>query len=177
MRIAVVYFSGTGTTAALAEAAAEGAEATLHRIQGSDIIEGRYRATAALEAIDAAPAVIFGSPTYMGGPAAEFKAFADASSDRWSVQGWAGKLAAGLTSGGYPNGDQGATLGYFQVLAAQHGMLWCGLDAVGVEEGVNRFGCQAGATAVGKVGVPDPADLETARALGCRIASLAARLG
>jgi len=35
----------------------------------------------------------FGSPTYMGGPAAQFKAFADATGDRWAARTWANKVA------------------------------------------------------------------------------------
>ncbi|MEM9144705.1 MAG: flavodoxin family protein [Pseudomonadota bacterium] len=174
-RIAIVFFSGTGTAAALAEAVADGVGpgADLQRLQGADIVEGRYKATAALEAVDGAAAVLFGSPTYMGGPAAEFKTFADASSDRWSEQRWAGKIAAGFTCGGFANGDQSWTLGYFQVLANQHGMLWCGLDLVGeLPDGPNRLGCQAGATAAVADGPPDAGDLATARHLGTRVARL-----
>lgn len=177
-RVAVVYFSGTGTTKRLAEAAAEGAGpgAALHRLQGRDIIEGRYRAEAALEAVDAADAVLFASPTYMGGPAAEFKAFADASSDRWSTQAWAGKLATGLTCGSYPNGDQGLTLAYFQVLAAQHDMLWLPLGVMGeAPAGLNRLGSSIGATATPVDGVLGAADIATARLLGERLATAARR--
>ncbi|XUJ34422.1 flavodoxin family protein [Bradyrhizobium japonicum] len=57
----------------------------------------------------------------MGGPAAQFKAFADASSYRWSQQRWADKIAAGFTTGACAGGDQLHTLTYFTILAAQHG--------------------------------------------------------
>lgn len=177
MSIAIVFFSGTGTTAALAEAVAEGAGpgAALYRLSGTDIVEGRYRETAVPEAVDAADAVIFGSPTYMGGPAAEFKAFADASSERWSEQRWAGKLAAGFTCGSQPNGDQSWTLAYFQTLAMQHGMLWCGLPGVPEPDGANRLGNNLGATALGGLPVA-AADLATARALGSAVAATMTRL-
>ena len=47
--------------------------------------------------LDASDALTFGSPTYMGGPAAQFMAFADATVERWSEQRWRDKLAAGFT--------------------------------------------------------------------------------
>ena len=78
--------------------------------------------------LDNADIIYFGSPTYMGGPAAQFKAFADATSERWESQRWAGKLAAGFTCGSNAGGDQLATLQYFHILASQHGMYWVGLD-------------------------------------------------
>ncbi|MEM0944465.1 MAG: flavodoxin family protein [Pseudomonadota bacterium] len=172
--VAVVYFSGTGTTAQLADAvvAGVGPDAAVARIWGRDVVEGRYRETHALEIVDRAKAVIFGSPTYMGGPAAEFKAFADASSERWSRGAWSGKLAAGFTAGSYPNGDQGWTLAYFQVLAGQHGMLWAGLGAMPPD----RLGAAGGASAWIEGDAPAPEDLATATRLGQRIAALAARL-
>jgi len=85
----------------------------------------------------------------MGGVSAQFKAFADATSDFWSDQLWAGKLAAGVTSGTGLNGDHSSTLSYLQLLSSQHGMLWVSLDSPfhNEEKGVNRLGCQLGVTA------------------------------
>lgn len=181
-RVAIIYFSATGATHRMAEAAAEGAGAVagaaLVRISGKDIIEGRFRGAAALAAADIADAVIFGSPTFMGGPAAEFKAFADATSDRWDTQAWSGKIAGGFTSGGYPNGDQGATLIFLAHLAAQHGMLWCppGLSGTADPAGLNRFGASLGVTGLGTRDRVEDADLAAARHLGRRVAEMAARL-
>jgi multimeric flavodoxin WrbA len=178
-RIAIIYFSATGTTAALADAIAEGAGGRVavaqHRIAADDLAGGRFQNGAALELVDAAAAVAFGSPTYMGGPAAQFKAFADASSDRWGEQRWANKIATGFTTGACANGDQAHTLGYFTVLAAQHGMLWCGLDIPGGADpaGRNRLGCQTGLVTHIVDGTPDAADLATALYLGKRLARFA----
>ncbi len=69
-----------------------------------------------------------GSPTYMGGAAAQFKAFIDATSDEWSKQRWANKIAAGFTCGSSLNGDQTACLQAMNTLASLQGMLWVGLD-------------------------------------------------
>src|ERR1700761_6366413 len=98
-RLAIIYFSATGATAQLAEAMERGAASiatvTLCRITGEEIISGRFQNEWTMQIIDAAAGVAFGSPTYMGGPSAQFKAFADASSERWSAQAWAGKVAVG----------------------------------------------------------------------------------
>jgi NAD(P)H dehydrogenase (quinone) len=182
VRLAIVYFSATGTTAKLAEAiqagAAEVADVTLCRIAGDDIVAGRFQSEGLMRIVDAADGLAFGSPTLMGGPAAQFKAFADASSDRWSEQRWARKVATGFTTGSCANGDQGHTLTYFTVLAAQHGMIWCSLDIPGGNDqrDRNRLGCQIGlATQAVDGGLPS-SDLATAHHLGRRLADLTLRL-
>lgn len=181
-RIAVIYFSATGHTTALVEAlrvgAREFADVELCEITGADIVSGRFENESILGIADNADGIVFGCPTYMGGPAAQFKAFADASSDRWSTQKWAGKIAAGLTTGACPNGDQTNTLVYFTILAAQHGMLWCSLDIPGGEDplGRNRLGSQLGIVSQPIDGVLPTADLETARHLGARLARTVTKL-
>jgi len=71
--IAIVYHSGFGHTKALAEAVAKGAGG----VPGTqvDLIEVAEAEARQVE-LDAADAVIFGSPTYMGGPSGQFKTFA-----------------------------------------------------------------------------------------------------
>ena len=177
-RVAIIYFSGSGTTATLAQAigagASEIAEVDLRRISGEHIIAGRFSNSNILETVDAANGIVFGSPTYMGGPAAEFKAFADATSDRWTEQRWAGKMAAGFTTGACANGDQGHTLTYFSILAAQHGMLWCGLDiACGYDaSGRNRLGGQLGLVSQADGDEVAASDIATAHYLGRRLATV-----
>jgi len=149
------------------------------RIEAADMVGGRFVNKEVLKSADAADALAFGSPTYMGGPAAQFKAFADATSDRWTTQRWADKVAAGFTTGSCANGDQGHTLAYFTILAAQHGMLWCGLDIPGGTDpqGRNRLGSQSGLATHVVDGALDASDLATARYLGRRLAGAAARAG
>ena len=150
--IGVVFFSAEGATEALATAVSRGAagagdiEVSAIRVSGSDVEAGRYRNEAALATLDACAGILLGSPTYMGGPAAEFKAFADATGERWIEQRWRDKLAAGFTAGANPAGDQLATLQYLALPAAQHGMLWTGLDLAGGVDagGRNRLGSQLG---------------------------------
>ena len=57
------------------------------------------------------------------------------------AQEWAGKIAAGITSGTGLNGDQSSTLQYFSTLASQHGMYWIGIDTAygNKEQALNRL--------------------------------------
>lgn len=71
----VVYHSGYGHTKRVAEAVAEGAGATLLAIDADGVLP-----EPGWGALDAADAIIFGSPTYMGGPSWQFKKFADETS-------------------------------------------------------------------------------------------------
>ena len=69
--IGVVYFSGSGTTKALAQSVIEGASAagaTVHDLQivGKDISEGRWANDAMAALLDDCDAIIFGTPTYYG---------------------------------------------------------------------------------------------------------------
>ena len=180
-KLAIIYFSVSGTTEKLAQALERGAtsfaDVTLCRITGDDIISGRFQNEKLLQTIDAANAVAFGSPTYMGGPSAQFKAFADSSSDRWNKQEWANKIAGGFTTGVCASGDQLHTLTYFTILAAQHGMLWCGLDIPGGEDrdGRNRLGSQLGLATHLVDGCLPQSDLSSAEYLGKRLAQSARR--
>lgn len=176
IKVGIVYFSHSGNTAALVEALQQAVESQdahcyTHRINGGEIIQGRFVNQALFDNLDQCEAIIFASPTYMGGVAAQFKAFADATSSTWTRQQWAGKYAAGITCGSSLNGDQSSTLMYLITLANQHGMLWIGLDtARGYgDHGVNRLGCHFGVCAeVGEHEI-DETDLATARYLGARI--------
>ncbi|MGB0867416.1 MAG: flavodoxin family protein [Granulosicoccaceae bacterium] len=179
-KIAVVYFSQTGVTEALVQALCEsaslvqGCETQHLKIEGSDIIEGRFVNYAYFEALRDCDAIVFASPTYMGGVAAQFKAFCDATSELWCEQTWAGKLAAGMTCGAAFNGDQSTSLQYMATLASQQGMLWVSLDTPNGygEHGVNRLGCQLGVVAQSDDGQVHAEDLATARYLGRRVAGL-----
>ncbi|EIA1494501.1 flavodoxin family protein [Vibrio parahaemolyticus] len=183
-KIAIIYFSKTDVTGQLAQAIAAGAEQQgeceilSHRIEGSEIIEGRFVKPNLMDELAECDAIIFGSPTYMGGVAAQFKAFADASSESWYHQKWANKVAAGFTSGGALNGDQSCTLQYLQTFAYQHGMMWVGLDKISNsgEQNLNRYGVQGGIVAQGEDGKLHSSDIATAEYLGKRVAALVSKL-
>ncbi|TYQ27745.1 flavodoxin family protein [Pseudanabaena sp. UWO311] len=147
--IAIVYFSGTGHTHLMAEAFAEGAnkiadtKVQLFRITGEEIHNGRWRNEKVLESLNQYDAIVFGSPTYMGGVAAQFKAFVDAASGIWFQQLWKDKLAGGFTHSGSPSGDKQGTLLYLAINAAQHSMIWVGAGEMN-QNGVNRLGSYMG---------------------------------
>ncbi len=90
----MVYHSGYGHTAEIAKAVARGAAGVggvdAQLISVTDI--SKHWADLKL-----ADAIIFGTPTYMGGVSAPFKAFMDESSKVWAVQGWKDKVAAGFS--------------------------------------------------------------------------------
>jgi NAD(P)H dehydrogenase (quinone) len=184
--IAIVFFSGYGHTTRLAEAVHAGAasigEARLYQIdENGDLPDGTF------DEIGRADAIVYGSPTYMGGPAWQFKKFADASSKPWFSLAWKDKVAAGFTNSASVNGDKFVTIEYFWTLSQQHGQVWVGtgllpanLKASGPSD-VNWTAGFTGALAVSPADAsPDEAprsgDLETARLLGERVAKLAARL-
>lgn len=179
-KVAIIYFSRTDVTHELACSLREGLleqssiDVFVHRIQGAEIVEGRFTNLAILEELTNADVIVFGTPTYMGNVSAQFKAFADATSELWCDQLWAGKYAAGFTCGSALNGDQTNTLQYMVTLANQQGMLWVGLDsAKGYKDhGINRLGCQLGVVACAEDGKAEPQDLATAQYLGRRIANL-----
>ncbi|MDW6003972.1 flavodoxin family protein [Vibrio mangrovi] len=183
-KIAVIYFTKTDVTGQLAQAVISGIEehedvrAVEHRIQGREIVEGRFENSVLFESLLGCDAIIMGSPTYMGGVSAQFKAFADASSEYWSEQQWADKVAAGFTCGSALNGDQSSSLQYMSTLASQHGMYWVGLDAAhGYRDfGLNRLGCQLGVVAQSTDSIADEIDIASAKYLGSRVAKLVKRL-
>lgn len=184
--VSILYHSGGGHTAKLAEAVAKGAASVAGvkvntiAIDGKDIVEGRYKNDAVFAQLEASDAIIFGSPTYMGGPSGQFKAFADATAGTWYGQKWKDKLAAGFSVSSSPAGDKFSTLQYFQTLALQHGMIWVGLGELPLQpNGVNRLGSYAGVTAqAGQESsevAPNDADKLTGEILGRRVAQATKR--
>jgi NAD(P)H dehydrogenase (quinone) len=180
-QVVVVYHSGYGHTAKQAEAVAAGAKADLVAIDANgDITDADWAK------LDAAKAIIMGSPTYMGSVSWQFKKFADASSKVWFTQGWKNKVFAGFTNSATMNGDKGSTIAYFVTLAMQHSGVWIGTGLMpantkaakhGDVNFVGGFGgalmttpSDAGADEVNK------GDLETARLLGVRVAEFAAKV-
>jgi NAD(P)H dehydrogenase (quinone) len=122
----------------------------LLRITGKQIVEGRWSDDAFVEKLNQADAIVFGSPTYMGGVAAQFKAFIDACSSVWFTQGWKDKIAAGFTHSSSPSGDKQGTLLYLATNAAQHCMIWVNVGDLpsfltGKDDGLNRVGSFLGA--------------------------------
>jgi NAD(P)H dehydrogenase (quinone) len=183
MLISIVYHSGYGHTAKQARAVADGvgrvpgAEAVLISVTDGDI------PWATLEASDA---IIFGSPTYNGTLSAKLKQFfEDANKPAWNELKWRNKIAAGFTNSGAQNGDKLNTLSTMAMFAAQHAMIWVGLDlkpgnatTTGSVNDLNRMGSFLGAMAQSDMDgsadtTPPDSDLRTAAHLGQRVAEVA----
>ncbi|MEL7463335.1 MAG: flavodoxin family protein [Pseudomonadota bacterium] len=176
MSVVIVYSTGSGHTRRLAEYVAEGAG-------GAPMIDVEGMTEADWATLDAAEAIIFGAPTYMGSASAPFKAFMDETSDRWVDQVWADKIAGGFTVANCPSGDKMMVHLQFVVLAAQHGMIWVGQTEMNdkgaaVGFGINVEGANLGLGATSsedKTSLIDPGDAETARRYGARIKHTAER--
>lgn len=187
VNVAIVFHSGYGHTARQAAAvwrganAVAGVDAHLFAIEGEDM---------PWDDLADADAIIFGTPTYMGGQSAQFKAFQDATSRTVFAAGslWRNKVAAGFTNSASRSGDKLATLQQLAVFAAQHGMHWVSLglppgnnSSKGSEEDLNRLGFFLGAAAQSNADegpdmAPPLADLQTAEYLGQRVAEVALQL-
>lgn len=186
--IAVIYHSGYGHTAEQAKAVLRGAQsangstATLITVNPEGKIEDKDWDT-----LNAADAIVFGCPTYMGSASAQFKMFMDASSKLWGEQKWKDKVAAGFTNSASQSGDKLSTLTQLAIFAAQHSMIWVGTglmpgnnNSKGSVEDLNRLGSFLGAMAQsnadqGPEAGPISSDLKTAEHLGRRVAETAAR--
>jgi NAD(P)H dehydrogenase (quinone) len=190
--VAIVYFSGSGHTHLMAQAIAKGAnkvtgtKVELLQITGEQIVNGRWQDAAILEKLNQADAIVFGSPTYMGGVAAQYKAFLDAASAAWFAQQWKDKIAGGFTHSSSLSGDKQGTLLYLSINAAQHGMIWVGAGDlpshyVGKNDGVNRLGSFLGIMGQSPMNVSgaeaalDSGDRLTAQNYGQRIAEAVRR--
>lgn len=179
--IVIVYHSGYGHTAKVAQAVAEGSGGSLLAIDA----EGNLPA-GGWEQLAAAKVIVFGSPTYMGSVSWQFKKFADASSKPWFTQAWKDKIAAGFTNSATMNGDKLSTLHYLFTLSQQHGMLWLGTGMMpsnskaATRDDLNYVGSSSGLMTT----TPSDAsademvagDLATARAFGQRIAQSVSRI-
>jgi multimeric flavodoxin WrbA len=179
--IVIVYHSGYGHTRRVAEAVARGSGGELLPIDAEgNLPQGGW------ERLDAAEAIVFGSPTYMGSVSWQFKKFADASSKVWMKQGWRDKLAAGFTNSATMNGDKLSTLHYFITLAMQQSMLWVGTGLMpsnskaATRNDINYVGSFGGLmTATPSDASAEemvPGDLDTALCFGQRVAAAAARI-
>ena len=191
-KIAIVYFSAAGHTQLMAEKIAVGAESVAEtevafvRVIGTDIVEGRYANEALVASLASADAVVFGTPTYMGGVSAQLKAFIDAMGGLWHTRALKDKIAGGFTHSSSPAGDKSSAIAFLHAYADQLGMLWVGAGEFpfyisGAKEQINRTGFYAGAAGYGNGPYGSPAalnegDAKTAELYGRRIAEIAHRL-
>ena len=178
--VSIVYYSGSGHTAEMAQAVAKGASSAggvsvaQHRILDKDFKGGRWLNEEVLRQLDASDAIILGSPTYMGCVSAQLKAFMDATSSRCPQRKWVDKIAAAFTVSAHPSGDKLNMLVTCSVFAMQHGMIWVGV-ADGSSLGI-FFGAAGCAIDEPPAEMPSAEDKLTGEMLGRRVTRLTRRL-
>jgi NAD(P)H dehydrogenase (quinone) len=170
----VVYHSGYGHAQRIAQFVAEGADAQLIAIDAEGNLTDAQWAD-----VNAADAIILGSPTYMGTVSWQFKKFADATSKQWMSRAWKDKVAGGFTISSNMSGDKLTTIQYFITLTMQLGMIWVGQAEM--NDGThNRLGSSSGVMAqCGPMEAADKIpqnDLDTAKAYGKRVSEVATKL-
>ncbi|MGY0002297.1 NAD(P)H:quinone oxidoreductase [Micromonospora sp. I033] len=129
VKVAIIYYSATGTVHALARAAADGAEKA-----GAQVRLRKVAETAPPEAINARPewvqhiqdtadvgeagpddldwadAVLFGTPTRFGNVASQLKAFIDTTGGLWYQGRLADKVYSAFTASNTAHGGQESTI-------------------------------------------------------------------
>lgn len=177
MLTTIIYDSGYGHTRKQAEAVADG----VRRVPGAEVqLVAVADGDIPWETLAASDALIFGSPTYNGTVSARLKKFMEESTrPAWVPQSWRNKIAAGFTNSGAQHGDKLNSLITMALFAAQHGMIWVGLDLFPGRSAdqPNRIGGWLGAMAqsddVSPEVSPAGSDLQTAAHLGQRVAEMA----
>jgi NAD(P)H dehydrogenase (quinone) len=192
--ILVLYYSRQGSTAALARQVCRGVEAiagmqarlrtvaeigtTTERLDPSVPDQGPPYATH--DDLVQCCGLVLGSPTRFGNMAAPVKFFLDGTSALWLSGALVGKPAAVFTSTQTLHGGQESTLLSMMVPLLHHGMYLVGLPftepgLTDTRSGGTPYGASHVAALSGH-GELSAAERELARALGTRVAALAARL-
>ncbi len=182
--IAIIHHSGYGHTHRQAEFVQQGVSKTGAEAHFLTIDANGDLPPEGWDILVKSDGIIFGSPTYMGGPSWQFKKFADASSKPWFAQAWRDKFAAGFTNSASVNGDKFNTITYFITLAMQHSMAWVGTGLMpanskaATRESVNYLAGYSGALSQSPSDA-SPAemfagDLATAEAFGERFGTFVA---
>jgi NAD(P)H dehydrogenase (quinone) len=192
--ILVLYYSRQGSTAALARQVCRGVEAvagmqarlrtvapvsaTTDQLDPSVPNEGPPYATH--DDLLQCCGLILGSPTRFGNMAAPLKFFLDGTSALWMSGALEGKPAAVFTSTQTLHGGQESTLLSMMIPLLHHGMFLVGLPFSEVGLAATRSGgTPYGASHVASLsgaGELSESERELARALGLRVAKLAACL-
>ncbi len=186
-KIAIIYHSTYGHTKLQAEAVLRGAE-SVPTIKAK--LYTAEEAAVHMDDLDAADAIIFGCPTYMGSMSAGMKAFIEATSAKWFTLSWKNKIAGAFTNSSSFSGDKLNTLVGLMINAMQHGMIFVGLGLLPSSnkpeemkqiagpgpDAHNRVGSSIGPMAtsfqVNPPITPSQGDQETAEIYGRRVAEI-----
>jgi NAD(P)H dehydrogenase (quinone) len=186
----IVYHSGFGHTKLQAEAVHRGA-ASVEGVKAE--IRTTEEASANLDELDQADAIIFGCPTYMGNMSAEMKKFIEIAVKKWFTLSWKDKIAGGFTNSSSFSGDKLNTLLGLVINAMQHGMIYVGTAMMPSanrpedfqqssgpsSEALNRLGSFTGPMSASfQIAAPDApfsGDIQTAELYGKRVAEITVR--
>ena len=193
--ILVLYYSRGGSVARLARQIARGigeVEGMAARLRTVPPVAPITEVASPPEPEDGAPYVdkrdlrecaglLLGSPTRFGNMAAPMKHFIDGLGSEWASGTLVGKPAAVFTSTATMHGGQESTLLTMLVPLLHHGCVIAGIPFTEAALNTTRSGgTPYGASHLaGLTDAPEPSDDEAqlARALGRRVAMLAAKLG
>lgn len=195
-KIAVIYYSATGTVHALAQAVAEGAASAGAGVRLRRVAElapdsaidqnplwrrhadaATSIAQASVEDLAWADAFAFGTPTRFGTPAAQLKQFIDQTGGLWQEGALADKPVTAFTSAANRHGGSEATLLSLGNVFYHWGALIVPpgfTDPVVYAAGGNPYGTSASGPPTGDG--PDATALEAARYQGRRLAQITIRL-
>ncbi|HEX8638360.1 MAG TPA: NAD(P)H:quinone oxidoreductase [Pyrinomonadaceae bacterium] len=193
-KVAVIYYSQTGTTHLLAEAVEQGAseagaETRLLKVKetASDEVWGNNPAwkqhreetsdvrEATNDDLKWADAIIFGSPTRYGLPSAQLKNFLDQTGSLWASGALVNKIGSSFTTTATAHGGQEATILAMNTAFYHWGML---IVAPGYVDPIQfQSGNPYGASFTSNNGQldPDETSLAAARFQGKRVAEVTAQ--
>jgi NAD(P)H dehydrogenase (quinone) len=193
-RIAVIYYSATGNVHALARAVADGAAGEGAEVRLRHVAEltpemlisfkqhwGRHRSEledqpdAAVEDLEWADGIAFGTPTRFGNVSAQLKVFLDLAGELWERGALIDKVATSFTSSQTEHGGQESTILALNNTFYHWGAIVLPLGYT-VHEVFNGGGNPYGASYTSDHrldGRPGEATLTVARAQGARLARLA----
>jgi NAD(P)H dehydrogenase (quinone) len=201
MNVLIVYYSLYGHVAAMAQAVAEGVHqvpglaASLRRVPETlpEAVIAKMGAAEAQKALshvpvctvdelEAADAIVFGTPTRFGNMCGQMRQFLDATGQIWMRGGLVGKPGGVFCSTATQHGGQETTLMSFIQTLLHHGMLVVGLPyafagQMRLDEitGGSPYGATTIAAGDGSR-MPSENELDAARFQGRHIADIARRL-
>jgi NAD(P)H dehydrogenase (quinone) len=192
-KVAIIYYSSTGTNHTMARAVGEGASEAGAEVRVRLVAETapdgaidrnpawrkfidstKDEPRASLDDLDWADGLVFGTPTRFGNVSAQLKAFLDSAGGLWFTGKLANKVYSGFTSAQNPHGGQESTL-----LALYNSFYHFGgvivspgyTDPVTFASGGNPYGPSVTANAP-----PTDHDIAHARYLGKRIADISRKI-
>jgi NAD(P)H dehydrogenase (quinone) len=201
MKTLILFYSTYGHVYRMAEAVAEGAR----RVPGNEVILRRVPETlpeevlvkmgaldaqkafaevpvVALEELEAADAILFGTPTRFGNMAGQMRQFLDSTGGLWAKGALVGKVGGVFAGSATQHGGQESTILSFHTTLLHHGMVIVGLPyafagQTRIDEitGGSPYGASTIAGGQGQR-LPSENELAGARFQGEHTAKIAARL-